>query len=48
VSAAAIFTTMSTGAELTQQQRRAAIRTALALGALALAFFIASFLALAR
>ena len=39
--------TVTSGADL-QQQRRAAIRTAIALGALALAFFAASFLALAR
>ena len=43
MSAAAV----STRADV-PQQRRAAIRTALALGALALAFFVASFLALAR
>ena len=47
MSAAAIFTTMSTGTDV-PQQRRAAVRTALALGALALAFFAASFLFLAR
>ena len=38
---------MSTGPERTPQQR-AALRTAVALGALALAFFAASFLFLAR
>ena len=38
---------MSTGQEISQQ-RRGAVRTALALGALALAFFAASFLFLAR
>lgn len=37
----------STGQD-TSQQRRAAVRTALALGALALAFFSGSFLFLAR
>ena len=43
MSAAAV----STGTD-EPQRRRAAVRTALALGALALAFFVASFLALAR
>ena len=38
---------MSTGQD-DSSQRRAAVRTALALGALALAFFAASFLFLAR
>jgi len=40
-------TTMSAGPDL-DAQRRAALRTALALGALALAFFFASFLFLSR
>jgi hypothetical protein len=38
---------VSTGQD-TSQQRRAAVRTAVALGALALAFFLGSFLFLAR
>lgn len=40
-------TVVSTGQDISQQ-RRAAARTAFALGALALAFFAASFLFLAR
>ncbi len=40
-------TAMSTGPDISQQ-RRNAVRTAVALGALALAFFAGSFLFLAR